>query len=142
MAGHWVYIDIPSKTSRYTVFCEIADRPWFKNRTVRRYKPVSQSAIIVSELAVGALANRPRFKVLNHQRQTCSLVQKRISLRTVRSLSADHLQYTFQPKSEKQPLWYKSKISRRTVRAPWVDCPPFNFEAYQRDTLFGTIFEI
>jgi hypothetical protein len=26
-AGHWVYIDIPSKTSRYSLFCEIADRP-------------------------------------------------------------------------------------------------------------------
>ena len=44
MAGHWVYIDISSKTSRYTLFCEVADRPRFKNRTVRRYKPVSQSA--------------------------------------------------------------------------------------------------
>jgi len=44
MAGHWVYIDIPPKTSRYTLFCEVADRPRFKNRTVRRYKPVSQSA--------------------------------------------------------------------------------------------------
>ena len=47
MAGHWVYIDIPSKTSRYTLFCEVADHPRFKNRTVRRYKPVSQSATIV-----------------------------------------------------------------------------------------------
>jgi hypothetical protein len=27
MAGHWVYIDIPSKTSRYSLFCEIADCP-------------------------------------------------------------------------------------------------------------------
>ena len=44
MAEHWVYIDTPSKTSRYTLFCEVADRPRFKNRTVRRYKPVSQSA--------------------------------------------------------------------------------------------------
>ena len=44
MAGHWVYIDIPSKTSRYTLFCEVVDRPLFKNRTVRSYKPVSQSA--------------------------------------------------------------------------------------------------
>ena len=49
MAGHWVYIDIPSKTSRYTLFCEIADRLRFKNRTVRRYKPVSQSAMIVCQ---------------------------------------------------------------------------------------------
>ena len=44
MAGHWVYIDIPSKTSRNTLFCEDADRPWFKKWTVRRYKLVSQSA--------------------------------------------------------------------------------------------------
>ena len=60
MAGHWVYIAIPSKTSRYTLFCEITDRPWFKNWTVHRYKPVSQSVIIVSELAITALADRPR----------------------------------------------------------------------------------
>jgi hypothetical protein len=26
-AGHWVYIDIPSKTSRYSLFCEFTDRP-------------------------------------------------------------------------------------------------------------------
>ena len=44
MAGHWVYIDIPSKTSRYTLFCEVVDRPRFKNWIIRRYKPVSQSA--------------------------------------------------------------------------------------------------
>src|SRR6185503_21070666 len=47
--------------------------------------------------------------------------------RTVRSL-------TFQPKPEKQHLWYKFEISRRTVRAPWPDCPPFNFEAQTRET--------
>ena len=61
MAGHWVYIDIPSKTSRYTLFCEVANRPLFKNRTVRRYKPESQSAFnAYQELAVTALADRPR----------------------------------------------------------------------------------
>ena len=49
MAVHWVYIDIPSKTSRYTLFCEVADRPLFKNRTVRRYKPESQSAFNVCQ---------------------------------------------------------------------------------------------
>ena len=49
MAGHWVYIDIPPKTSRYTLFYEVADRPRFKNRTVRRYKPVSQSAFNVCQ---------------------------------------------------------------------------------------------
>ena len=71
MAGHWVYIDIPSKTSRYTLFCEIADRPRFKNRTVLHYKLVSQSAMIVCQnlplqpwRTVRALgADRPQFKV-------------------------------------------------------------------------------
>ena len=62
--------------------------------------------------------------------------------RTVRASGADRPQFTFQPKPEKQPLWYKSEISRRTVRAPGADCPPFNFEAHQRDTLSGTTFEI
>ena len=49
MAGHWVYIDIPSKISRYTLFCEVADHLQFKNRTIRRYKPVSQSAFNVCQ---------------------------------------------------------------------------------------------
>ena len=49
MAGQMVYIDIPSKTSRYTLFCEIVDHPRFKNRTARPYKPVSQSAMIVCQ---------------------------------------------------------------------------------------------
>ena len=59
-----------------------------------------------------------------------------ISLRTVRASGADRPQLTFQPKPEKQPLWYKTEISRRTVRAPWPDCPPFNFEAQTRQTPF------
>ena len=82
MAGHWVYIDTPSKTSRYTLFCEVADRPRFKNRTVRRYKPVSQSAFNVSELAVNPwrtvralVADRPQLRVPTHQRLTTSLEQ-------------------------------------------------------------------
>ena len=49
MAGHRVYIDIPSKTSRYILFCEIADRPRFKNQTILHYKLVSQSAMIVCQ---------------------------------------------------------------------------------------------
>ena len=49
IAGHWVYIAIPSKTGRYTLFYEIADRPQFKNQTVSRYKSVSQSALIVRQ---------------------------------------------------------------------------------------------
>ena len=55
--------------------------------------------------------------------------------RTVRSL-------TFEPKPEKQPLWYKPEISRRTVRAPWADCPPFNFEAHTDRHPFWYKFEI
>ena len=57
--------------------------------------------------------------------------------RTVRASGADRPQLTFQPKPEKQPLWYKTEISRRTVRAPWPDCPPFNFEAHTRETPFS-----
>ena len=101
MAGHWVYIDIPSETSRYTLFCEIADRPQFKNRTVCRYKPVSQSAIIVCQKqplepwrtirAPGA--DHPRLKDLTHQRQTLSLVQIEISRRTIRAPGADRPPY-------------------------------------------------
>ena len=62
--------------------------------------------------------------------------------RTVRASGADRPQLTFQPKPEKQPLWYKTEISRRTVRAPWPDCPPFNFEAHTRETHFLVQFEI
>ena len=76
MAGQRVYIEFPSKTSRYTLFYEITDCPRFKNRTVHRYKPVSQSAIIVYQnyplqpwRTVRALgADRPQFKVSDLQR--------------------------------------------------------------------------
>src|SRR6185312_6143315 len=83
MAGHWVYIDTPSKTSRYTLFCEVVDRPRFKNRIIRRYKPVSQSAFNACQnyplqpwwtvRAPGA--DRPQLCVPHHQRRTSSLVQ-------------------------------------------------------------------
>ena len=48
MAGHWVYIDIPSKTSRYTLFCEVADRLRFKNRTVTALASAPQGQTVRS----------------------------------------------------------------------------------------------
>ena len=83
MPGHWVYIDIPPKTSRYTLFCEVADRPRFKNRTVRRYKPVSQSAFNACQnyplqpwrTVCAPVADRLQLCVAHHQRRTSSLVQ-------------------------------------------------------------------
>ena len=109
---------------------ELAVKPW---RTVR-----------------APMADRPQLRVPHHQRLTSSLEQlcdfpadrPRLSSgpsapqqRTVRSL-------TFEPKPEKHPLWYKSEISRRTVRAPWADCPPFNFEAHTDRHPFWYKFEI
>ena len=97
MAGHWVYIDIPSKTSRYTLYCEVADRPRFKNRTVHRYKPVSQSAFNACQnypiqpwqTVRSPGADRPQLCVPHHQRRTSSLEQFKKALRTVRSLWAE-----------------------------------------------------
>ena len=104
----------------------------------------------MSELAVNPwrtvralVADRPQLRVPTHQRLT---IVSGTTLRLACGPSAPHERtvrsLTFQPKPEKQPLWYKSEISWRTVRAPLADCPSFNFEAHQRDTLSGTFFEI
>ena len=105
MAGHWVYIDIPSKTSSYTLFCEVADRPRFKNRTVRRYKPVSQSAF-------NACQNYPlqpwrtvRSYVFHTTRDEHRLWYNfEISLRTVRSPGADRPPFILENHQRQQHL--------------------------------------
>ena len=135
MARHWVYIDIPSKTSRYTLFCKIADRPRFKNRTVRRFKPMSQSAMIVcvSKLAVGALADRPR------PRDGPSPVHPQTPPET-QNVSSHFVKW---PADRPRPMGGPSAVqaisatrkntsldkfylSRRTVRPSGPDRPPFN----------------
>ena len=78
----------------------------------------------MSELAVTTLADRPRPRggpsaVKSSNPPEINIVSGTIlrlacgpsapQERTVRSL-------TFEPKPEKQPLWYKPEISRRTVR--------------------------
>ena len=91
-AGQWVYIDIPPKTSRYTLFCEVADRPHFKNRTVRRYKPVSQSAFNAPQ---GRTVRSYVFHTTRDQQRLWNNFE--VSLRTVRASGADRPQFTFQP---------------------------------------------
>ena len=78
----------------------------------------------MSELAVGALADRPRLKNITHQRQTLSLVQIEISRRTVRAPGADRPPFNLENQQRPKRLWCKLSISRRTVRAPGADRPP------------------
>ena len=69
----------------------------------------------MSELAVTALADRPR------PRGGPSAPQGR----TVRG-------YVFRTTRDEHRLWYNFEISRRTVRAPGADRPPFILEIHQR----------
>ena len=77
----------------------------------------------MSELAVGALADRPRLKNITHQRQTLSLVQIEISRRTVRAPGADRPPLRTTTQLEKHPLWYKVELKGWTIHAPWAGLP-------------------
>ena len=72
----------------------------------------------MSELAVGALADRPWLKDLTHQRQTSSLVQTEKDRRTVRAQGADYPPFNLENHQRPKHLWYNFSNSRRTVRAP------------------------
>ena len=91
---------------------ELAVKPW---RTVRapgadRPRPRSGPSAVKS-------STPPETNIVSGTTLRLACGPSAPQERTVRSL-------TFQPKPEKQPLWYKFEIQWRTVRPLGPDCPP------------------